>query len=73
MHDANAVTTMDLFFSTITEMIQNLALIYKSIFSKVINLGFYILQYHPFHWTDFANCSQFDDDHYQTKLIIVLK
>ena len=72
LQEVQAVPTMNLFFDTISQMILRLARIHNKAIDDVVELGLYILQYHPSHWTVFANCVEFENLRYRDKLRTVI-
>ena len=68
LHNASMADTMDLFFDIIMDLMVDLVSLHPKKVSNVLNVGLYILKYHPTHWTVFANTPYFKRDNYDAKL-----
>ena len=61
LRQANQVTSMEAFFDVLTGIVEYCANVYHHDIDNVVKLGLCIAQYHPSHWTTFANLPDFDD------------
>ena len=65
LRQANQVTSMEAFFDVLTGIVEYCANVYHHDIDNVVKLGLCIAQYHPSHWTTFANLPDFDDAKYR--------
>ena len=65
LRQANQVTSIEDFFDVLTGIVEYCAKVFPHDIDNVVKLGLYIAQYHPSHWTTFANLPDFDDAEYR--------
>ena len=62
---ASYATSCAQFFTIIYESIQRLALENPALIGDVMDVGMYLLEFHPHLWTTVANSSNFSETEYQ--------
>ena len=67
LRHANQVTSMEDFFDILTAIVDHIALCFPEEIDNVVKMGLYIAQYHPSHWTTFANLPDFIDAKFEAK------